>query len=75
MNTCDTCKHWGNLMSVSATGCVGVSKRYTAYTKGTCANPKLDGLSVDGAEPCDTEGYCAWLDTGAKFGCIHHEPA
>lgn len=74
MGTCDTCKHW---REVAATSTI-----YRGRYARPCGNPKLLGNGVDididqlgsiGA-PFETarEPGGVFIDTGPKFGCIHH---
>lgn len=58
MNTCDTCKWWGE------------SAEYSEYR--VCENTKLDdGKRPDGAQPEALDDTGIHFATGPKFGCIH----
>ena len=64
MNTCDSCQWWKP------------ETRKRPFPE--CSNPKLDGSKPDEWESKDVllssdfEFYGVY--TGAKFGCIHHQP-
>lgn len=63
MNTCDTCKHWGE-------------SGFTTNPNGhnPCMHPKVDmpdGQDEDGID--SNADYDYGITTGPKFGCIHWE--
>ena len=71
MNTCDTCKWWGDpLVGYSAEGTKVFAQRH-------CENELLNGnedirCGENGASA--ERDMPAWISTGPKFGCAHHEP-
>ena len=67
MNTCDTCKWWGERQEKGGGTAVWCEMRF-------CRHPKLDSNEdLDGADVSSIDGY-GDIETGPKFGCIHHEP-
>ena len=68
MNTCDTCKWWGEPETE-------LRPSWGIILKGMarCGNEKLDsGLNSSIVSDYDapTQGFT----TGPKFGCVHYEP-
>ena len=68
MNTCDTCKWWGDVSRCDITG--------NQYGQ----NKQCDHIVRDGGvsyessvSPIHDNNYRSDLYTGPKFGCIHHE--
>jgi hypothetical protein len=63
MNTCDTCKWWGD-KDISA----GENMSF-------CEKDLMPGIpdSIQAEDIPKFSGY-ARIVTGPKFGCIHHEP-
>lgn len=64
MNTCDTCKWWGDECKPSIK-----SYRYCARVTKDDGTEPPDGFTVTDGEPFN-EGTFA---TGPKFGCVHWE--
>ncbi len=74
MNTCKTCKWWGEPVN--------------DMIQRACQNPKLaeDGYdfsihkrtlpaAIDSAHPSASDDFGICFFTGPSFGCIHHSPA
>lgn len=61
MNTCDTCKHWGD--QTDEPGYRRCDAEATAYPP-----------PIDRAKVADGAFDYGLLATGPKFGCIHHAP-
>ena len=65
MNTCDTCRWWGNVRGQISEGSkkkcehISVSEREVPFDE--AVSPLHDG------------NFVSDLFTGPKFGCVHHE--
>lgn len=74
MNTCDTCKHWGDY---NADGMYDSSRPAFEGTK-ICLNPKLGIRGIAKEDGCSCAAYedhqTGQLSPGPKFGCVHHDP-
>jgi hypothetical protein len=71
MNTCDTCKHWGQIDNAPP-GAYGDCTALLSDSSPTDNSPP-DGAYIP--EACDRYGdrLQPELITGPKFGCIHWE--
>lgn len=71
MNTCDSCKYWNPKESQANAGWGGQCdhpKMISEQKKNYDQAPEDDGTVV-----MAHDYYPAYLSTGPKFGCIHHE--
>ena len=70
---CDTCQHWGTSEAQGWHSAANLEGRKF------CGCPKItDGqvwneFQPDMASAVDCEDYHAFLQTGPKFGCVHHQ--
>jgi hypothetical protein len=76
MNTCDTCKHWKRPDRSGFVDHDMIDCARSGY--GLCAQPgeyaadqaPADGIYVAAGDFAASSGH---LETGPKFGCVHHE--
>jgi len=83
VNTCDTCRFWKQTDWAVAEFHPDLAKRIRdkETTTRACANPKLIGerdcngklIDPTTATPSASEDLGLTFETGAQFGCIHHE--
>lgn len=69
---CKNCKHYReDDPSENKLGkCENPSFQWTVeetMRKGEAPTPNIDGMIA-----VDSEYYCAWIEVGENFGCIHH---
>lgn len=71
MKTCDTCKFWNPAESQADAGWGGQCDHFKMLSeqKQNISEPPSDDSTVARAH----DYYPAYLSTGPKFGCIHHE--